>query len=119
MLADLPGTLRHAIEFRHPSWREPAVLQLLREHGVAVVVGDRPGALETRDLEPTADFVYVRFHYGSAGRGGNYSQRELTDWADSIRNWSADRDVYGYFNNDWSGFAPRNAASLKRLLRAG
>jgi uncharacterized protein YecE (DUF72 family) len=118
MLADLPDTLRHAIEFRHPSWLDPTVLQLLRDHGVALVVGDRPDAPATRDLASTADFAYIRFHYGSAGRGGNYSQRELAEWAETIRGWSADRDVYGYFNNDWSGYAPRNAEILKRLLAA-
>ena len=116
MLGELPVTLRHAIEFRHPSWLEPPVLELLREHRVALVVGDRPNAPETRQPEPTADFAYVRFHYGSAGRQGNYSQRELEDWAATIKSWAADRDVYGYFNNDWSGFAPKNAKVLNRLL---
>jgi uncharacterized protein YecE (DUF72 family) len=25
-------------------------------------------------------------------------------------------DVWAYFNNDWEGFAPRNASGLKRRL---
>jgi uncharacterized protein YecE (DUF72 family) len=118
MLDDLPNTLRHAIEFRHPSWLDPTVLQLLGEHGVALVVGDRPGTPVIRDLEPTADFAYVRFHYGSAGRGGNYSERELAGWAAALKGWAVGRDVYAYFNNDWSGFAPANAQTLKRMVGA-
>ena len=29
----------------------------------------------------TADFTYLRFHYGRRGRRGNYSDAELRDWA--------------------------------------
>jgi uncharacterized protein YecE (DUF72 family) len=116
MLSELPNQFRHAIEFRHASWLEPPVVALLREHRVALVVADRPDAPETRRLEPTADFVYVRFHHGRAGRGGNYSRRELARWAETLNGWAAGRDVYAYFNNDWSGYAPRNAEMLKRLL---
>jgi uncharacterized protein YecE (DUF72 family) len=117
MLADVPKHLLHAIEFRHPSWFEPGVFELLRAHNVAVVVADRPGAPATRELEPTADFVYVRFHHGSRGRRGNYSRRELEGWAATIDGWAAGgRDVYAYFNNDWEGFAPANAETLKAFL---
>lgn len=30
--------------------------------------------------------------------------------------WRLDADVYAYFNNDWEGFAVRNAQSLLRRL---
>ena len=52
--------------------------------------------------------------YGHRGRNGNYSQRELAEWADRIRRWRRTVDVYAYFNNDWNGYAVRNG----RLLRA-
>ena len=39
--ADRP--LRHAVEPRHESFRDPAFTALLREHGVALVVADSPG----------------------------------------------------------------------------
>jgi uncharacterized protein YecE (DUF72 family) len=117
MLAEVPKHRLHAIEFRHPSWFEPSVFELLCAHNVALVVADRPGAPATRELEPTADFVYARFHHGSRGRRGNYSRRELESWAATIDGWAArGRDVYAYFNNDWEGFAPANAETLKALL---
>jgi len=34
-----------------------------------------------------------------------------------LRSWPA-RETYAYFNNDWEGFAPRNALRLKQLLSA-
>jgi uncharacterized protein YecE (DUF72 family) len=115
-LADFPPELRHAIEFRHQSWFAAEVLELLRSHNVALVIADRPEirAFQTHDL--TADFVFVRLHHGSRGRSGNYSQTELEEWAERVRRWRESGDVYVYFNNDWEGFAPRNATELGNLL---
>jgi uncharacterized protein YecE (DUF72 family) len=100
---------RHAFEFRHASWFVPEVYELLRSRGAALVIGDHPER-RFQTLEPTADWRYVRFHYGARGRAGNYSERELEQWAQRIHAWRADCEVYAYFNNDWSGFAPRNAS---------
>jgi uncharacterized protein YecE (DUF72 family) len=47
---------------------------------------------------------------------GNYSDRELDEWAERIRGWGERGDVFAYFNNDWEGFAPRNALGLKDRL---
>lgn len=112
-LAALPQG-RHAFEFRHPSWFAPETYALLREHSAALVVGDHPDR-PFQTYEATADWRYVRFHYGSRGRRGNYSQRELQEWAERLRRWRA-RELYIYFNNDWEMFAPRNAAVLRRQL---
>jgi len=115
-LARLPRELRHCVEFRHPSWFVEDTYALLREHGVALAIGDRPrvNAFQAREL--TADWTYVRFHGGTRGRRGNYSESELREWAARLRGWSRTHEVYAYFNNDWEGFAPRNAALLQRLL---
>jgi uncharacterized protein YecE (DUF72 family) len=58
----------------------------------------------------------VRFHHGTRGRRGNYSDRELEEWAMHLREWSARVEVLAYFNNDWEEFATRNALRLKDLL---
>ena len=106
-----PG--RHCFEFRHPSWFAEAVYALLREHGAALVIGDTPRRpFQTHEL--TTDFAFVRFHSGTRGRRGNYSESELEEWSRRIERWSV--DVYAYFNNDWEGFAPKNALWLKRRL---
>ncbi|HVL31712.1 MAG TPA: DUF72 domain-containing protein [Solirubrobacteraceae bacterium] len=111
-----PG--RHTFEFRHPSWFCDPVLELLRWHGVALTIGDRPEVAGFQSHELTADFAYVRFHYGHRGRRGNYSDSELREWARRIAGWARSVDVYAYFNNDWEVFAPRNARTLRRMVAA-
>jgi uncharacterized protein YecE (DUF72 family) len=115
-LEAFPQKLRHAIEFRHESWFVDDVMGLLRKHNVALVIADRPEIHSFQTRELTADFTFVRFHSGSRGVGGNYSETELVEWAERIRSWRRSGDVYAYFNNDWNGHAPRNARKLATLL---
>jgi len=116
MLWQLPGTFRrdderlaealelipsgrHCFEFRHESWFVDEVYELLRSHGVALVIGDTPQRpFQAHEL--TAD----------------YSERELEEWAERIEDWPARADVYAYFNNDRNGYAVRNGLWLKRRL---
>ena len=106
---------RHAFEFRHPSWFTEEVLERLRAHDVARVIGDHPQR-PWQPLSLTASFSLVRLHYGSHGRRGNYSKRELAVWAQRVGDLAAEADVLVYFNNDWEGFAVHNAIYMKELL---
>ncbi len=108
-----PG--RHAFEFRHESWFADDVLAALRERDVALVIGDHP----ERPWQPhelTADFTFVRLHYGHRGRRGNYSATELDAWADELRRLARRAEVFAYLNNDWEGFAVRNAGGLRERV---
>ena len=100
---------RHCFEFREPSWFVPEVYELLREHGAALVIGDRPEVADFQTHEMTADWTFVRFHFGHRGRRGNYSRSELEDWEQRVAQWRREREVFLYFNNDWEGFAIQNA----------
>ena len=108
-----PG--RHAFEFRHESWFCDEVLEALRAHGVALCIGDHPER-PWQSHELTADFSFVRFHYGRRGRRGNYSETELDEWARELRRLARRAEVFAYFNNDWEGFAVRNALRLRKLV---
>lgn len=115
-LAALPEG-RHCFEFRHESWFAREVYELVRRHGVALVIGDHPERpFQTHEM--TADFTFIRFHHGHRGRRGNYSRTELDEWAERIARWRRRREVYVYFNNDWRGFAVDNARYLQRELSA-
>jgi uncharacterized protein YecE (DUF72 family) len=109
-----PG--RHCFEFRHPSWFSDEVLELLRFHHVALVIAHHP----ERPWQPhelTTDWTFLRFHYGERGRRGNYSETEIDEWARRIAQWRRRAEVFVYFNNDWEGYAVRNALSLRRRLQ--
>jgi uncharacterized protein YecE (DUF72 family) len=116
-IEQLPRDQRHAFEFRHASWFCPKVMQMLRDAGIALVIGDSPDR-PFQEHRLTADFGYVRFHHGHRGRRGNYSPRELTLWAERIQRWSRQGQMLVYFNNDWEAFAVRNGVDLRRMVTA-
>jgi uncharacterized protein YecE (DUF72 family) len=114
-LASLPPG-RHCFELRHPTWYVDEVYELLRQHGVALVIPDSP-KYPFRELVTTTDWTFIRFHHGTRGRRGNYSDREIAEWAERIAGWRNEGlDVYAYYNNDWEGYAVRNGLRLKQLL---
>ncbi len=108
-----PG--RHCFEFRDESWFVPETYEILRARDAALVIGDNPSRpYQTHEL--TTDWTFLRLHHGSRGRNGNYSERELDEWARRIDGWRATVEVYAYFNNDWEGYAVRNGLSLREKL---
>ena len=113
-LGQLPAG-RHCFEFRHETWFVPEVYEMLREFRVALVIGDHPQR-PWQAHEMTADWTFVRFHYGARGRRGNYSKTELETWAKRIEQWRRQVEVFVYFNNDWEGFAIENGRWLKKRL---
>jgi len=117
-LSLLPGGLRHVIEFRHESWLDEGVFEVLRRHNVGFCVFDMPGL--PCPLVATAEFAYIRFHGSSGLYFSCYSDEELEDWSSKILALASDLDtVYIYFNNDAEGFAIRNAQTIAwRLLGA-
>ena len=113
-LANLPPG-RHAFEFRHPTWFNDDVYSLLRQHDVALVIGDDPQR-PFQTYEFTTDFTFIRFHGGKRGRYGNYSDAEIREWAARVRDWAVQRPVFAYFNNDWNAYAIGNARLLTKLV---
>lgn len=112
----LPGSVRHAVEFRHPSWWDDETTAVLTRHGAALVAVSHPRLPD--DVVPTADFLYLRFH--GLGRDlyrYDYSRTELRAWVDRAAPHLPGRTLYAFFNNDFAAHAPRNAAQFQRLLR--
>jgi uncharacterized protein YecE (DUF72 family) len=117
-LSSLPARHRYTFEFRDPSWHDPAVYRLLTRHNAAFCIYELGGFVSP--LAVTADFVYVRLHGPGAKYQGDYAADALEAWAWRIRGWRrALEAVYVYFDNDQAGYAAKNAAELKRLVRDG
>ena len=112
---DAVRPLRHAVEVRHESFRDPAFIALLRKYGVALVVADTAG--KWPDFEDvTADFVYIRLHGEHELYASGYEDDSLERWAARIRVWAAGGDVYCYFDNDIKVRAPFDARKLMEML---
>jgi uncharacterized protein YecE (DUF72 family) len=130
---DLDRPLRHALEVRHPSYRNPALIELLRTRRVALVVADTAGRWPYLE-DVTAEFIYVRLHGDAELYVSGYTDAALDVWAQRIRKWqagesprtehtiaraapAAPREVFVYFDNDTKGHAPTDAVSLTKRLQ--
>ena len=109
-------TTRHAIEFRHKTWFDDEVADILREHGVAVCMSDAPDWPLWDAV--TTDLVYIRLHGHTRKYASSYSKPALKRWATRIQGWlKQNRAVHVYFDNDAEGAAPQNALTLLEMLR--
>ncbi|MGH3440512.1 MAG: DUF72 domain-containing protein [Nitriliruptorales bacterium] len=117
--SQLPGSQRHAVEFRHGSWYEDdATFRILRDHGAALVWLSDEQMPDAREV--TADFVYLRLH-GLGPHDDRWkhdcTRPELEPWADAVRDAAADgRDGYVFFNDDHRAKAPANARTFVEML---
>jgi len=111
----LPRRHRYAFEFRHQSWYDDDVLDLLRERDVSLCLSDHHDA--PAPWQVTAHHVYVRGH-GPGGRyRDNYPDQTLRAWARHMRTWRCQRrTVFVYFDNDHKSAAPQDAKRLMELL---
>ncbi len=130
--ADRRRPIRHAMEIRHESFRDPAFVALLRKHDIALVCADTVEWPLLMDL--TSDFVYVRLHGSTELYRSAYGRPALKRWASRVAAWrdgkpmtdghfiSAKqprrrrRDVFLYFDNTDKLQAPKDALSLMRML---
>lgn len=117
-LARVPSWMRPVVEFRHPSWVDDIVFDMLERRRTAYCV--MSGAGLPCILRATSELVYIRLHGPDTGSlySGSYSPADLAWWADRMREWEAQgRQVYAYFNNDGGGNAVRDADALRSALR--
>lgn len=105
-----------AIEFRSKDWFVDETYELLRRHNVALVAAQSsryPGVQEI-----TADIAYIRLHGPEKLFASSYSDEQLKEWAEYVSKVSEKvKRVYVYFNNDFHGYALKNAAALRALLQ--
>jgi len=87
----------------------------LRATNTALVMADSPGTWPVFD-EATADFRYARLHGADELYASGYTPSALDAWAERVRAWLADGDVFVYFDNDAKVHAPYDALELARRL---
>jgi uncharacterized protein YecE (DUF72 family) len=114
IVGQLDRRRRNVVEFRHASWWNETVFSAFRDTGTIFCSCSGPRLPDV--LIKTSKDIYVRFHGISRWYRHDYSNEELTTWANRIRESGAER-VWAYFNNDRDGYAINNAKALRRLLK--
>lgn len=111
--------LQHVLEPRHPSFSEPEGLDLLRTHGIGLVVSDGAGRWPMF-TDVTGDVVYVRLHGDTELYASRYEDDALDRWAQRCEEWAdRGRDAYVFFDNDARGHAPHDAVRLLARVSGG
>jgi uncharacterized protein YecE (DUF72 family) len=117
------------IEFRHKSWDDEETYRLLSDEGLTFCCVDEPKlpGLFPGVVKLTGNTGYVRLHGRNSeswwgGQGSErynylYSQEELQEWVDKVRELASQAPVtYVFFNNCHAGRAAHNARTMGELL---
>ena len=110
---DVDPLCRYTLEARNSTFVCDEFLSLLREHNIAWCIAESAGRYPYHE-ELTASFAYVRLHGRTELYASSYADEELRELAAKILSWS--RDTYVYFDNDFSGYAVKNAMTLSSML---
>ena len=108
-LKDLPADAPAVFDFRHPTWFDDEVFELLRRHKRVLCVSDTD-ELPASHIDKTADWGYLRL------RRVQYSQTELAEWIQRIRaqRW---KTAYVFFKHEDEATGPTLAAEFIELSK--
>src|SRR5205823_6549720 len=92
-VSTLPRGMHAAFEFRHDSWFNAEVYEILRRYNVALCIHDADD--HTTPMELTAPFTYIRL------RRAEYNAEQRREWQQRIRGWAADDvEVFAYIKHE-------------------
>lgn len=119
-IEDLPSDIRFGVEFRHRSWYTSRIAEILKKCNVCWVATEYKKL--PKEVPVTSDFIYVRF-IGGHGRFNRHNRVRI-DVSENLKWWRKRiveiapqiKSTYGYFNNDYSGFAPSTCNQFKSML---
>ena len=108
-LRELPS-MRAAFEFRHESWFDEEIFDVLRSRDIALCIADADALATPNKI--TAAYGYLRL------RREDYTETDVKRWSDFVRqqkaNWT---DAFVYFKHEESGIGPKLARQMIELLR--
>jgi uncharacterized protein YecE (DUF72 family) len=105
----LPAETRTAFEFRHETWFDDEVFNLLSEKNCALVVSDTDEKPLT-EIISTADWGYLRL------RRAAYDENDLAEWMNRVaaQKWN---DAFVFFKHEDEGVGPKLAAQFLKLTK--
>jgi|UniRef100_A0A7C4EMD2 uncharacterized protein YecE (DUF72 family) len=109
----LDKAYRYTIEVRNKTFIDDVFFNILKENNIAFCISDSAGRYPFYETI-TADFVYIRLHGSQRLYASEYTEEELKQWCQKIKSWN--KTTYVYFDNDYMGYAVKNALQLKNML---
>jgi uncharacterized protein YecE (DUF72 family) len=107
-LRELP-TMRAAFEFRHASWLDEEIFNLLRSANIALCIADTEKLPAPTAV--TADYGYLRL------RREDYTSDDVVRWATFVRQQATQwQEAFVYFKHEESGIGPKLAQQMVQLL---
>lgn len=108
-LDEVPNGMRSAFEFRHSSWFDDEVFDVLRRWNAALCIADSENL--ATPIEATADFGYMRL------RREDYQSSDLERWAGTIAVHASQwNEAFIFFKHEESGVGPKFAAEMKAMV---
>jgi uncharacterized protein YecE (DUF72 family) len=103
--------MRAAFEFRHESWFDDEIFDLLRSRNIALCIADTDTIATPKKI--TADYGYLRL------RREDYADTDVKDWSEFVREQNATwKDAFVYFKHEESGIGPKLANQMLQILTA-
>jgi len=108
-LREFPS-MRAAFEFRHDSWFDDEIFELLKSRNISLCIADTDDLAMPKKI--TADYGYLRL------RREDYQKIDIEGWSEFVReqksNWS---DAFVYFKHEESGIGPKLAKQMMEMLK--
>jgi uncharacterized protein YecE (DUF72 family) len=107
-LREFPA-MRAAFEFRHDSWFDDDIFELLKSRNIALCIADTDTIATPRKV--TSDYGYLRL------RREDYQATDVERWAEFARQQESHwKDAFVYFKHEESGIGPKLAQQMLKLL---
>jgi len=104
---------KYTIEVRNKTFINDIFFEILKKNNIAFCISDSAGRFPYYETI-TANFIYIRLHGSQKLYTSDYSDEELIELANKIKLWN--KYTYVYFDNDYMGYAVKNALKIKKLL---
>lgn len=107
-----------AVEIRSKEWFTEEVKKILAQINAPFCNADSP-KMKLSDWVTSSKAAYIRLHGRSRWYSHDYSDEELFEIATLAKKFSQKaQEVYIFFNNDFGGYAIKNALKLMEILKA-
>lgn len=102
--------MRAAFEFRHDSWFDNEIFNLLKSRNISLCIADTADLATPQKI--TADYGYLRL------RRQDYQQIDIQRWFQFVRDQKPSwKDAFVYFKHEESGTGPKLAKQMVELLK--